>query len=328
MASAEVPPGLAVVILAAGQGTRMRSDLPKVLHEAADLPLLEHVLRAVSPLEPSRTVVVVGHGAERVRGRFAGRGITFVEQEVQLGTGHAVLQAREALGGGHGPVMVLNGDGPLVATDTLRRLVAAPGPDDGMALVTCELPDPHGYGRIVRDPEGRVEGIVEEKDATPEQRAIREINPGTYLFLDGLWERAERLGNDNASGEYYLTDLVGLYLADGLGVASAACAHPSEALGVNTRVQLAEAEAELRRRIRVRWLEAGVTMLDPATAHIGPDVALEADAVLEPGVFLRGGTRVGAGARIGAHAYLEDCTVAPGAAVAPLTFARAQTFGG
>ena len=305
----------------------MRSDLPKVLHEAAGLPLLEHVLRAVRPLGPERTVVVVGHGAARVRERFAGGGAVFVAQERQLGTGHALLQARDALATHEGPVLVVNGDGPLLASDTLRRLLAAPGDDHGMALVTCELADPTGYGRILRGPGGAIEGIVEEKDATPGQRGIREINPGTYLFLEDVFARAERLGNDNASGEYYLTDLVDVYLADGRGVAGAACADPREALGVNTRAQLAEAAAALRERVRTRWLASGVTMEDPSTTYLDPDVEMAPDVVLEPGVFLRGSTRVGAGASIGAYACLVDCVVAPGARVPPHAMAEGERFG-
>ena len=319
---------LAVVILAAGKGTRMRSDLPKVLHEAAGLPLLEHVLRAVAPLEPARIIVVVGHGSDRVRDRFADRDLNFVEQERQLGTGHALLEAREALTGHVGPVLALNGDGPLLATDTLRRLVASPGDRHGMALVTCDLPDPSGYGRILRDADGAIVGVVEEKDATPAQRTIREINPGTYLFRGDVMRVAERLGNDNASGEYYLTDLIGLYLDDGRGVASASCADPREALGVNTRAQLAEAEAVLRSRIRSGWLDAGVTMLDPDTTFLDPDVVLDRDVVLEQGVCLRGGTRVGAGARIGAYACLSDCVVDPGADVPVHTAATEGRFEG
>ena len=318
---------LAVVVLAAGQGMRMRSTLPKVLHEVAGLPLLDHVLRAVQPLAPERTVVVVGHGAERVRERFGDRGLDFVEQERQLGTGHALLQTRDALAGHEGPVLVVNGDGPLLAIETLRRLLEAPGEDHGMALVTCELDDPSGYGRILRGSGGAIEGIVEEKDATPVQKAIHEINPGTYLFLDDVFARAERLGNDNASGEYYLTDLVDVYLADGRGVAGASCADPREALGVNTRAQLAEAEAALRERIRARWLAAGVTMRDPATTYVDPDVDLAPDVVLEPGVFLSGDTRVGAGATVGAYACLADCVVAPAARVPPHAVARGERFG-
>lgn len=317
---------LAVVVLAAGQGTRMRSRLPKVLHEAAGRPLLEHVLRAAAPLRPKRTVVVVGYGADEVRERFVDRDIDFVEQTEQLGTGHALLQCAPVLAEHDGPVLVLNGDGPLLVTDTLRRLLAAPAGDDGMALVTCELDDPGGYGRIVRAGDGRIEAIVEHKDATAAQREITEINPGTYLFVRGALDRARRLRNENAAGEYYLTDLVRLYLADGFGVQSTSCGHPSEALGVNTRGQLAVAEAELRRRIRVGWLDAGVTMLDPGTTYLDAEVTLAQDVVLEPGVFLQGSTHVGAGARIGAYACLRDCTVPPDVTVPAHSVAEERTF--
>lgn len=318
--------GLAVVVLAAGQGTRMRSDLPKVLHEAAGRPLLEHVLRAVGPLHPERTVIVVGHGADEVRDRFEGWGLDFVVQERQLGTGHAFLQSREVLDGHDGPILVLTGDAPLLTAATLQRLVAAPGPTDAMAVLTCELDEPGGYGRILRDVHGNVAGIVEEKDATEKQRAIREVNSGTFLFVEGALDRAERLGNDNAAGEYYLTDLVGMVLDDGHGVTTAPCADPREALGVNTRNQLATAEAVLRERIRQRWLDDGVTMLDPDTTYLDPDVTFETDVVIEPGVYLRGATRVGKGARIGAYACLDDCTVTPGSRVPPHTVASGTTM--
>ena len=319
--------GLGVVVLAAGQGTRMRSELPKVLHEAAGLPLLEHVLRAAAPLNPARSVVVVGHGAERVRDRFRAWDVSFVTQEEQLGTGHAFRQAGPALAGHEGPLLVLNGDGPLLTTDTLRRIVAAPGPGDAMALLACELADPAGYGRILRGEDGAVRGIVEEKDATPEQRRILEVNAGTYLFVDDALGRAERLDNDNAAGEYYLTDLVAMALAEGSGVATASCDDPREAMGVNTRAQLAEAEDVLRQRIRRRWLAEGVTLRDPATAYIDPDVTLSSDVVLDPGVVLRGATHVGEGARIGAYAVLTDCTVAPGAVVPPHRVATGESLG-
>lgn len=317
---------LAVVVLAAGRGTRMGSSLPKVLHEAAGRPLLEHVLLAAAPLRARHTVVVVGYGADEVRERLAGWDVDFVEQREQLGTGHALLQAEDVLSGHDGTVLVLNGDGPLLATDTLQRLLAAPADGDGMALVTCELAEPGGYGRILRSPDGRIRAIVEDKDATPAERTIAEINPGTYLFLEGAMERAKRLSSDNAAGEYYLTDLVGMYLDDGFGVASASCGDPSEALGVNTRAQLAEAEAELRRRVRARWLDVGVTMIDPDTTYLDADVTLAPDVVLEPGVFLQESTHVGEGARIGAHACLRNCTIAPGAKVPPHTVATEQSF--
>ncbi len=316
-------PDLAVVVLAAGEGKRMNSQLHKVLHEAAGKPLLEHILSAAAPLQPSRTVVVVGYSGDAVRERFQDRGLTFVTQDFATGygTGHALREAGRSLTGHDGNVLVLNGDGPLLTSGTLSALVETLGAERGMALLTCETRDPTGLGRIVRGPDGHLVAIVEEKDATPEQRALREINPGVYLFDSDVFRRAADLKNDNAAGEYYITDLPRAYLADGLPVRTL-LADERELLGVNDRAQLAVAEAILRERTRSRWLKAGVTMLDPATTYIDVDVTLGRDVVLEQGVALRGRTTVGDGARVGAYSVLQDATVAAGEVVAPLTSVR------
>lgn len=232
----------AVVILAAGQGTRMKSPLPKVLHEAAGKPLLEHVLLAVAPLRPERTVVVVGHRAEDVEARFQDYPVTFVRQDFGLGygTGLALEQTKGALSGFAGELLVLNGDGPLVKTATLRALVQAQaGQGEGMTLLTCVMQDPYGLGRIVRAEDGSVARIVEEKDATPAEKALREVNPGLYVFDRHVFEMTARLTNDNASGEYYITDLVDLYLRAGYRVQGVVGDDETEVLGVNDREQLA-----------------------------------------------------------------------------------------
>lgn len=314
---------LAVVILAAGQGTRMKSALPKVLHEAAGQPLLEHVLRAAAGLEPTRTLVVVGHGADEVEARFSDRDLEFVRQEERLGTGHALLQTRSQLGDFGGPVLVLNGDGPLLKTDTLRELVEAhEEAGEGMALLTCEVSDPTGLGRIVRDDRGQIQRIVEEKDAGPQQKKLHEINPGIYLFDADVFDYAGELTDDNAAGEYYVTDLVDSYLRDGKPVVAVVTSDETEILGVNTRQHLADAERVLRDRIRERWLLEGVTMLSPEQTFIGDAVRLEPDVTLYPGVWLGGQTRVGRGAVIGNHAVLVDCDVAENAHVEPHTVLR------
>lgn len=235
---------LGVVVLAAGQGKRMRSPLPKVLHEAAGKPLLEHVLSAVAPLGPERTVVVVGHRAEAVEARFAGYAggsVEFVRQDFTLGygTGVAFRQTERALAGFAGDVLVLYGDGPLIRTETLRRLTrthAAAGA--GMTLLTTEVADPYGLGRIIRSPDGGVARIVEEKDATPAERLLREINPGIYVFDRHVFGLAARLTDDNAAGEYYLTDMVDLYLGAGLPVRAVLGDDETEILGVNDPQQL------------------------------------------------------------------------------------------
>jgi bifunctional UDP-N-acetylglucosamine pyrophosphorylase / glucosamine-1-phosphate N-acetyltransferase len=247
---------LAIVVLAAGQGTRMKSPLPKVLHEAAGKPLLEHVLLAVAPLEPEHTVVVVGHKADEVRARFAGvaaaAGVTWAVQREQLGTGHALLQTREVLEptlGGGGVVLVVNGDGPLLRTQTLRALVQKQREGDaGMTLLTCEVGEPTGMGRILRAADGSVQRIVEEKDATPEERSLREINPGIYAFDAHVFEVAGGLNNDNAAGEFYITDLVDLYRRAGHRVEAVRGADETEVLGVNDPQQLALVDRLLRER--------------------------------------------------------------------------------
>jgi bifunctional UDP-N-acetylglucosamine pyrophosphorylase / glucosamine-1-phosphate N-acetyltransferase len=242
---------LAVAILAAGQGTRMRSPMPKVLHEAAGKPLLEHVLRAVAPLEPGRTAVIVGHRAEDVEARFRDFPVTFVRQDFSLGygTGMALKGAQGALSGFTGPLLVLNGDGPLIRTETLRALVRAQAAQgEGMTLLTCSVRDPHGLGRIVRRPDGSVARIVEEKDATPEEKAIREINPGIYVFDHHVFEITAGLASDNAAGEYYLTDAVSLYLRAGYRVQAVLGDDETEILGVNDREQLSRVERLLLAR--------------------------------------------------------------------------------
>ena len=245
---------LGVVILAAGQGTRMRSPLPKVLHEAAGKPLLEHVLLAALPLKPERTVVVVGYRAEDVETRFAGyagRGVRFVRQDFGLGygTGIAFRQAEPALAGVDGDVLVLYGDVPLIRSETLRRLtrthVAA---GEGMTLLTTEVENPYGLGRIVRAADGSVVRIVEEKEATPEEKLLREINPGIYVFDRRVFELAARLRNDNAAGEFYLTDMVNLYLGAGLPVRAVLSDDETEILGVNDPQQLSFVERLLLAR--------------------------------------------------------------------------------
>lgn len=241
----------AVVILAAGQGTRMRSPLPKALHEAAGKPLLEHVLLAVAPLEPERTVVIVGHRAEDVETRFKDYPVTFVRQDFALGygTGLALKQTQGVLSGFAGDLLVLNGDGPLVKTETLRALVRAQAEQgEGMTLLTCVMRDPYGLGRIVRAKDGSVARIVEEKDATPAEKALREVNPGLYIFDERVFEMTAQLTNDNASGEYYITDLVDLYLKAGYRVQGVLGDDETEVLGVNDREQLALVERILRAR--------------------------------------------------------------------------------
>jgi bifunctional UDP-N-acetylglucosamine pyrophosphorylase / glucosamine-1-phosphate N-acetyltransferase len=319
----------AVVVLAAGQGTRMRSRLPKVLHEVAGAPMLAHVLTAAEAVTPDPLVVVVGHGAEAVRARFADADVVFVEQSVQRGTGDAVASCAETLAGHPGPIVVLSGDGPLVAGASIRRLVEAhrAAGGDGMTLLTVEVEDPTGLGRVVRGRDGGVRAIVEQKDADEATLALREVNPGSYAFDTRLWDLLPTLRDENAAGELYLTDLVVAYLQAGASVRAVRSDDETRHLvGVNDRVQLAQADRWVRDRLRRHWLLAGVTMVDPTSVFIDDDVALSLDVVLEPGVVLARGTRVGEGARIGAYAHLTGCDVAGGARVAPHTVAVGRTF--
>jgi bifunctional UDP-N-acetylglucosamine pyrophosphorylase/glucosamine-1-phosphate N-acetyltransferase len=319
----------AAVILAAGQGTRMRSALPKVAHPVAGRAMVAHVVRAARAAGADRIVVVVGHGADAVTGALSGETVTFALQDRQLGTGHALACAREALAGHEGPIFVLNGDGPLLRPPTLvalaeRRTAEAP---DGMALATVVVDDPSGLGRIVRDASGALAAIVEEADADAATRAVREVNPGIYLVGPDVWGYLGELRADNAQGEVYVTDLPLRYLAAGRPVATWQVADPEEVMAANDRVQLARLEAIARRRIAERWMRAGVTLEQPESAWIDDDVDLARDVAIEPFVLLRAGTRVGEGARIGAGCVLDGCEVAPGARVPPHTVARGRRFG-
>jgi len=309
--------GLTVVVLAAGEGKRFRSALPKPLHPVAGRPLLWHVLAAAAPLKADRTVVVVGNGADQVAGAVEGFDlgpVDFAVQADQRGTGDA-LAAALPLMDGDGDVVVLSGDTPLISTALLEGLLDAHRSARAAAtLLTCTLEDPTGYGRILRDADGAVTGVVEERDATPAQRRLREVGAGMYVFarpaLDGLAE----LRPDNDQGEYYLPDLLPLVLAGGGRVATAE-GPEEEARGVNDRVELAAAEAVLRRRLLERLMLAGVTVVDPATTFVDADVEVGQDSVLAPLTFLEAGTRVGARCRLGPNVRLVGCSVGDDATV-------------
>jgi len=300
---------LAVVVLAAGQGTRMRSDLPKVLHTLGGKSLLAHVVDTAVQLNAARICVIYGHGGERVRTTLSDLPVVWVKQNPQIGTGHAVAQALPHFQRGD-IALVLYGDVPLIQPDTLRTLVAAAA-SHTLALLTLELSDPTGYGRILRDSLDQVVGIVEEKDATPEQRRVREVNTG-ILAVDEthLANWIGRLDNRNVQGEYYLTDIVGLAVADGVPVRTIQPNTAVEVLGVNHRVQLAELERAYQTRQAQKLLYDGVTLRDPArfdlrgTLEVGRDVEIDIDVILEGKVSL--GNRV----RIGPYCYLKDAIIA------------------
>lgn len=318
-------PRFNAIVLAAGQGTRMRSALPKVLHQAAGKTLVEHVLAALEPLAPARTVVVVGHGAAAVRESLAERAIEFVLQEQQLGTGHALMTTAELLGPLTAPLLVLAADGPLITSATLASLLASRAAGrPGMSVLTAEVEDPTGLGRIIRRADGKIAAIVEHKDADAAQREIREINTGILAFDTQAFDFGRRLRSDNAAGEYYITDLVESYLAAGFEVDAVLAHDPQEALAVNDRAQLAAVSRVLLDRTRRALMLSGVTMQAPETTFVADTVELGRDVVLEPGVILRGATAVGDGCRIGAYSVLDDCRVATGSCVAPHTVASGK----
>lgn len=297
----------------------MRSALPKVLHPLCGRPLLAHVLAVADALGAAETVAVLAADTvAQVRAAFGAR-YTYVVQSERLGTGHATLQARPALRGRTDDVLVLLGDAPLVRPETARAVVVRRRESGALvALLSFEALPPTGYGRVVRDDAGHVTGLVEERNATPEQRAITECNSGLMCFdAAWLWEALDRLGRNPVNGEYYLTDLVALAVADaGPGAALALlAADPREALGVNDRAQLAEAEAVLRARLLGDLMRAGVSVVDPAATYLDVGVAVGRDTTLHPGTILRGATVVGAGCQIGPYTTLVDTQVGDGARV-------------
>ena len=297
------------IVLAAGEGTRMRSDLPKVAHEILGVPLIRYVVTTATEAGVSRVVVVTGHKAEEVESLVSG--VTFARQDVQHGTGHAVMCALDALGDLTGPVVVLAGDTPLIRAETIRELVVAQERTGAACvLLSAMYADPAGYGRVIRDEFGRVMAIVEHKDLAPDQSGLRECNTGTYCF-DGaeLSAHLHRLENDNAQGEYYLTDMVGVFVAEGLGVEVVTADDPLETLGINSRVQLAEAAKVLQRRINEQHMLAGVTMTDPGTVWIAPSVRIGRDVTLGPFTLLMGDTGIGDGCAIGPEARIADSTL-------------------
>jgi bifunctional UDP-N-acetylglucosamine pyrophosphorylase / glucosamine-1-phosphate N-acetyltransferase len=304
-------PDTHVVVLAAGKGTRMKSAVPKVLHRVAGLTLLDHVLRAASAVHPSSIVVIVGHHAEDVMTAVGSRpGVRCAVQEPQLGTGHALLQAEGPLGGARGTVVLLSGDVPLLRGETLARLVREHGSKKAAATVlTAVVESPDGYGRIVRK-DGRIAAIVEHKDASPEERAIAEINSGIYAFdLAPLFGALKEIGSANAQGEYYLPDLVTIYRSRGLTVETVTLEDPQEILGVNSRKELAEIAAILKMTKNESLMAAGVTLVDPGTAYIAPDVEIGPDTIIHPGVHLEGRTRIGSRCEIHPGVRILDSVV-------------------
>jgi bifunctional UDP-N-acetylglucosamine pyrophosphorylase/glucosamine-1-phosphate N-acetyltransferase len=299
---------LNVVILAAGLGKRMYSDLPKVLHALAGQPLLAHVLIAARALSPQKIVVVTGHEAARVREAAAAPDVTFVNQSPQLGTGHAVQQALPELMPG-GRTLVLLGDVPLIQADTLRPLVA--GAAQRVSMLTAVLDDATGYGRVIRDGAGKVTCVVEHRDATDAQKAIREINTGIFAFpTDKLAEWLPKLDNQNSQNEYYITDLVPMALNAGVAVEGAVCADVNQIHGVNSRLQLAQLERVYQTRLACQLLESGVAIADPARFDVRGEISCGRDVVIDVGCVFEGKVALGDGVRVGPYCVLKDASVA------------------
>ncbi|QDH21293.1 bifunctional UDP-N-acetylglucosamine diphosphorylase/glucosamine-1-phosphate N-acetyltransferase GlmU [Saccharibacillus brassicae] len=295
------------IVLAAGKGKRMKSKLYKVLHPVCGKPMVGHVVDTVRRTNSERTVIIVGHGAEEVQA-YLGDQVDYALQAEQLGTGHAVRQAEALLGREEGTTILICGDTPLVRAETIEAMIALhEGEGEGAAatILTAVPEDPTGLGRIIRGEDGGVLRIVEQKDCTPEENAVKEINTGTYCFDNRkLFEALSKVTNENAQGEYYITDVIGILRGEGDKIAAYATEDLTESIGVNDRVVLSQAEAAMRERIVRTHMLGGVTVIDPASTYIGADVTIGSDTVLHPGTVLTGSTRIG-----------EDCTIGPNAEI-------------
>ncbi|MEC0170679.1 bifunctional UDP-N-acetylglucosamine diphosphorylase/glucosamine-1-phosphate N-acetyltransferase GlmU [Paenibacillus graminis] len=313
------------VVLAAGQGKRMKSKLYKVLHPVCGKPMVGHVLDTVKATGCQRTVVVVGHGAEKVKA-YVGQDAEYVLQETQLGTGHAVKQAKDLLGGEAGTTVVICGDTPLVTAETLEGLMALhEGQNAAATVLTAVMEQPAGYGRIIRGDDGGVQKIVEQKDCTPEEAAVNEINTGTYCFDNAkLFAALEKVTNSNNQQEYYLTDVIGILRAQGDIVLGYQAHDAAESIGVNDRLALSEAENLMRQRINREHMLNGVTIIDPASTYIAADVVIGADTTLYPGTVLKGKTVIGEDCLIGPSSEIEDSVIMNGAEVKHSVLNQAQ----
>jgi bifunctional UDP-N-acetylglucosamine pyrophosphorylase / glucosamine-1-phosphate N-acetyltransferase len=306
-----------VVILAAGQGTRMKSRMPKVLHRLAGKPLIEHVLDTAQTVTPETITIVVGHEAESVQHLVGERpNVGWALQEPQLGTAHALQQTESRLAAKRGTVILLSGDVPMLEASTLQRLVATHQTAGAAATVVTAIVDrPYGYGRIVRT-RGRIARIVEERDASSAVRKIREINGGIYAFdLAPLFDALRAIASQNAQGEYYLTDLIAIYRRRKLGVETLLVDNPQEIRGINSRTELAEVSRIVRQTKNEELMAAGVTIIDPATTYIDPDVQVGPDTVIHPGVAIEGQSRIGAACEIHSHVRIVDSEIADKAVI-------------
>lgn len=321
---------LCTVILAAGQGTRMRSKLPKVVHPVAGLPMIAYVVETCRPFRAKRTLVIVGYQADRVREALAGEAVEFVCQPEQQGTAHALLRAQEALTGFDGDLLVVSGDTPLLTSSTLDGLLRAHREARALATVlTTELPDPAGYGRIVRSETGELLRIVEELEATPQERQLHEINAGVYCFAaPALFEALQAIRPSAVKGELYLPDVIALLRDRDGGVQACRAPDPDEVRGVNTRAELAELHRLLWRKAALRLLAEGVTLLDPEHAYIGPLVRIGPDSILYPNVTLEGQTVIGEGTTIHSGCRIRNSTVGDGTVILDGCIIQESQIGG
>ncbi|MEF3355597.1 bifunctional UDP-N-acetylglucosamine diphosphorylase/glucosamine-1-phosphate N-acetyltransferase GlmU [Paenibacillus sp. GYB006] len=317
------------IILAAGQGKRMKSKLYKVLHPVCGKPMVGHVLDTVGQAGVTRNIVVVGHGAEAVKS-YLGSAADYVLQEQQLGTGHAVKMAKDMLGKEEGTTIVICGDTPLVTKETLEGLMELHESRGAAATVlTAHMDNPAGYGRVIRSNEGSVTKIVEQKDCSPEEDAVQEINTGTYCFDNAkLFAALDKVTNNNAQQEYYLTDVIGIFREAGETIEAYMTNDAAESIGVNDRVALSEAEGFMRQRLVRKHMLNGVTIIDPSSTYIGADVTIGSDTVLYPGTMLKGNTVIGEGSVIGPNTDIEDSKIGDNVTVKHSVLSKAEVGNG
>ncbi len=317
------PKRTAIAIMAAGKGTRLKSKHPKVLHAVGGKAILAHVIASAKKVVPAQDVfVIVGHEADRVRQAVAGTGVNFVQQSEQRGTGHALMASRDALSGKYDQVIVLSGDAPLITPETIKKLIDFHSAQHStMTLLTADLDDPSGYGRVIRKGGGaEVNAIVEQKAATEEQGKIREINSGFYVFdTEALYQHIDRLSTANAHGEYYLTDMAALFNSEGKKVAAIKTTDAGEILGSNTRAEMMALDLQVRRAKTSALLDQGVTIFYPHTCVIDSDVEVGADTVIEPFVQILGITKIGADCRIRSYSVIENSEIGDGVTIRPGT---------
>lgn len=308
---------IAVIILAAGKGTRMKSEKAKVLHEVGGKPMLSYVLDRAGEIGSKKTVVVIGHQADKVREAFLDKDIFFVEQKEQLGTGHAVMQAEKALSRFKGDILILSGDVPLITSAILRGLMDAHKKREAiLTVLTAEPEDPYGYGRIIKDSKGKINKIVEEKDATAKERKVKEVNTGIYCVDSAFLLKAlKKIEPKNVQKEYYLTDIVGIAVKEKKAVAANKASDFKEVMGINSRIELAEAECIIRIKTLENLMTNGVTIIAPSSTYISPSVNIGTDSIVYPGAMISGNTVIGKGCSIGPGAIISNTKIGNGVKV-------------